>query len=168
MLGISVSASCLSSGRSTLISRRLRWQSTRRKYGELRYVGIGYLDSRLHVLCFSESETGIRVISFRKANSREAKTRYETRGPLTDEEGEVRELMTADLEQFRAAEEILPPPLAEMLGAGKRGPQRAPTKERITIRLSRDVVARFRATGEGWQTRLDTALRDWLDTHSTG
>ena len=46
-----------------------------------------------------------------------------------------------------------------------RGPQKAPTKERITIRLSPDVVQSFRATGEGWQTRIDAALRDWLRTH---
>lgn len=40
------------------------------------------------------------------------------------------------------------------------------TKERITIRLSPDVVGRFRATGAGWQTRMDAALRDWLKEHS--
>jgi len=43
-----------------------------------------------------------------------------------------------------------------------RGPQRTPTKERITIRLSHDVVEQFRATGDGWQTRIDTALQEWL------
>lgn len=45
-------------------------------------------------------------------------------------------------------------------------PPAAVTKERITIRLSRDVVAQFRATGDGWQTRMDAALKDWLKTHS--
>lgn len=40
-----------------------------------------------------------------------------------------------------------------------------PVEERITIRLSRDVVERFRATGEGWQTRIDAALRDYLKAH---
>jgi uncharacterized protein (DUF4415 family) len=39
------------------------------------------------------------------------------------------------------------------------------TKERITIRLSRDVVTQFRSTGSGWQTRLDAALREYLATH---
>ncbi|OHC75731.1 MAG: hypothetical protein A3G18_02725 [Rhodospirillales bacterium RIFCSPLOWO2_12_FULL_58_28] len=39
------------------------------------------------------------------------------------------------------------------------------TKERITIRLSREVVERFRASGAGWQTRVDAALKDWLKTH---
>ena len=43
----------------------------RREYGEVRYVGLGYLAERLHVLCFAEAPDGIRVISFRKANFRE-------------------------------------------------------------------------------------------------
>jgi uncharacterized DUF497 family protein len=47
----------------------------RREYGELRYIAIGYLDRRLHILCFVSTTTGIRVVSFRKANAREA-TRY--------------------------------------------------------------------------------------------
>ena len=49
----------------------------------------------------------------------------------------------------------------------RRGrPPTAVTKERITIRLSRDVVDTFRSTGDGWQTRMDSALKDWLKTHS--
>jgi len=47
------------------------WQDARRDYTEVRIVALGYLDDRLHVLVFSETEHGIRVISFRKANSRE-------------------------------------------------------------------------------------------------
>lgn len=49
---------------------------------------------------------------------------------------------------------------------GERGPQKAAVKERITIRLSPEVVSRFRATGPGWQTRVDDALADWLSAHS--
>ncbi|MCC4261569.1 BrnT family toxin [Pseudomonas aestusnigri] len=45
----------------------------RRDYGETRYRGFGYLDGRLHALVFVETENGIRVISFRKANKREVK-----------------------------------------------------------------------------------------------
>jgi uncharacterized protein (DUF4415 family) len=48
----------------------------------------------------------------------------------------------------------------------RRGPNRMPVKERVTIRLSRDVVAHFRAGGAGWQTRMNDALADWLKTHS--
>jgi uncharacterized DUF497 family protein len=45
---------------------------TRKAHGETRYIALCYLDRRLHVLCFTETETGIRVISLRKANAREA------------------------------------------------------------------------------------------------
>ncbi len=53
----------------------------------------------------------------------------------------------------------LPEPLkAKLLGR----PKAAQTKERITIRLSPEVVQAFRATGDGWQTRMDAALKEWL------
>lgn len=48
-------------------------QDDRKDYPEPRYVAVGYLDNRLHVLCFTPVQGGIRVISFRKANAREAK-----------------------------------------------------------------------------------------------
>jgi uncharacterized protein len=54
----------------------IRSIDTRRDYGETRHVALGYLDMRLHVLCFVETATGIRVISFRRANAKESR-RYE-------------------------------------------------------------------------------------------
>lgn len=42
---------------------------------------------------------------------------------------------------------------------GERGPQKSPTKEMISIRLSREVLDYFRSTGEGWQTRMDDTLK---------
>jgi uncharacterized protein (DUF4415 family) len=38
-----------------------------------------------------------------------------------------------------------------------RGKQKAPTKALISLRVSRDVLGPFRATGGGWQTRMDEA-----------
>ena len=83
--------------------------------------------------------------------------------PLIDAKGEVRELNAADIKRFRPAKEALPKTLQTKLNV--RGPQKTPTKERITIRLSPEVVQRFRDTGDGWQTRVDTALKDWLKSH---
>ncbi|MBI0473882.1 hypothetical protein D9601_00705 [Sphingomonas sp. MA1305] len=40
-----------------------------------------------------------------------------------------------------------------------RGAQAAPTKQQVTLRLDRDVLAKFRATGPGWQARINAALR---------
>lgn len=83
--------------------------------------------------------------------------------PLTDAKGEVRELTAKDLKAFRSGRAALPESLQRKVGV--RGQQKSPTKERITIRLSREVLQRFRATGEGWQTRMDAALKEWLKRH---
>ena len=45
----------------------------RRDYGEERIVAFGYLDKRLHALCFTQTAGGMRVISFRRANYKEAR-----------------------------------------------------------------------------------------------
>ena len=45
----------------------------RKEYNETRVIAIGTLGDRVHVLCFTETTDGIRVISFRKANDREVK-----------------------------------------------------------------------------------------------
>lgn len=88
--------------------------------------------------------------------------------PLIDTDGEVRQLTADDLKKFQPASKVLPTTLQEKVGMRRRGPQKDPTKERITIRLSSSVVEDFRATGPGWQSRIDTALRDWLITHRPG
>ena len=46
---------------------------TRRDYGEVRLRALGLLSSRVHALVFAETASGIRVISFRKANKREVR-----------------------------------------------------------------------------------------------
>lgn len=59
------------------------------------------------------------------------------------------------------------PPLTEAelarLASGawtrRRGPQQAPTKVRVGVRLDADVVERLRASGPGWQGRLNATLR---------
>jgi uncharacterized protein (DUF4415 family) len=43
---------------------------------------------------------------------------------------------------------------------GKRGPQKAPTKKLVSLRLSPEVIDHFKADGPGWQTRIDRTLRE--------
>ena len=54
------------------------------------------------------------------------------------------------------ATDLTPEILASIV---RRGPQKAPTKVAVSIRLSPDVVAHFKAKGPGWQSRIDDALR---------
>jgi uncharacterized DUF497 family protein len=51
-------------------------EDIRHSYPERRFIAMGYLEDRLHVLCFTPIKGGVRIISFRKANLREV-TRYE-------------------------------------------------------------------------------------------
>ena len=52
-------------------------EDTRHEYPERRFVAVGFIGQRLHVMCFTPISGGIRVISLRKANVREVR-RYES------------------------------------------------------------------------------------------
>jgi uncharacterized protein (DUF4415 family) len=47
-------------------------------------------------------------------------------------------------------------------GIRRRGAQKAPKKVSTTIRLSSEVIDHFRMTGDGWQSRIDGALKEWI------
>jgi uncharacterized protein (DUF4415 family) len=57
--------------------------------------------------------------------------------------------------------------LAAKRKQGERGAQRSPTKQSVSIRYSPEVIEYFKATGAGWQTRINEALRDWVATHGS-
>lgn len=42
-----------------------------------------------------------------------------------------------------------------------------PVKEQVAVRFDAEVLAYFRATGKGWQTRMNDALKEWLKEHVT-
>jgi len=88
---------------------------------------------------------------------------------IADAPGEDREMTEKELSSWSNAfvthsqEE-----LRTELKKRRRGKGRKPTKCSVTVRYDQDVIAAFRATGKGWQTLLNAAVRDWLRTHSPG
>jgi uncharacterized protein (DUF4415 family) len=46
---------------------------------------------------------------------------------------------------------------------GKRGPQKAPTKKLVSLRISAEVIEHFKSTGRGWQTRIDSTLPESIN-----
>jgi uncharacterized protein (DUF4415 family) len=46
-----------------------------------------------------------------------------------------------------------------------RPPLAAPKKAPVTLRLDVDVLAALKATGKGWQTQVNDAMREWVKTH---
>jgi uncharacterized protein (DUF4415 family) len=75
---------------------------------------------------------------------------------------------TADmLTGERPAKEFFSPAVyAELCAIRKRGPKNKPLKVPTTIRFDADVLATLKASGKGWQTRVNDAVKDWLRTHS--
>ena len=65
-----------------------------------------------------------------------------------------------DPEDGDVTEEALQQALAERRERlRRRGAQAAPTKKQVTLRLDPDVIDKFRATGPGWQARINAALK---------
>ena len=75
-----------------------------------------------------------------------------------------------DFRRARPALEMLPREAVEAIRRyrGQRGPQKSPTKELISLRVDRDVAAAYRATGPGWQTRANEALRAYAKKANLG
>ena len=54
--------------------------------------------------------------------------------------------------------------LAQKRALGR--PKSAAPKASTTIRFDADVLAGLKATGRGWQTRVNDAMKDWLHKHT--
>lgn len=60
------------------------------------------------------------------------------------------------------------PATEQELAKARRGRPRLPLAKRpLTVRYDADVIEAFKATGPGWQTRMNDALREWLQEHGT-
>ena len=87
--------------------------------------------------------------------------------PMIDKDGEVRALTAEDLKRFRPLSTANPVLAAKIKkGVGERGPQKAPTKIPINLRLSPEVAKYFRAEGKGWQSRINQVLKEYVAQHS--
>ncbi|MDD5295887.1 MAG: BrnA antitoxin family protein [Rhodocyclaceae bacterium] len=86
---------------------------------------------------------------------------------LVDEENP--EWTADDFANARPASEVLPGIFGAKVAGEMLKPRGRPRaehpKERINIRLSHEVVEHFKASGQGWQTRIDSALRQFITEH---
>ncbi|SIQ46253.1 Uncharacterized conserved protein, DUF4415 family [Rhizobium sp. RU33A] len=76
-----------------------------------------------------------------------------------DEVGDNPEMTEAEIAELRPFREVFPD-LAEAIDRKLAGrPKAENPKKAISLRLDQDVIDRFKATGDGWQSRMNEALR---------
>ena len=81
-----------------------------------------------------------------------------SKGPLPPDYDDNPEWTEEDFARARPADEVFPPELAALL-VRKPGRPAGATKEQVSLRIDRDVLARFREGGVGWQSRMNEVLR---------
>jgi uncharacterized protein (DUF4415 family) len=135
-------------------------QDRRKDYGELRIRAFGFIGHRLHALVFKpvDGEFGSSACAGRihERKSTMSKRKHPEAVDLENPEwtaGDFRRTIT-----FKELPKTLK---ATLRGPGR--PRKSAPKVPVSLRLSPEVVEGFKATGKGWQSRLDTALREWLD-----
>ena len=91
-----------------------------------------------------------------------------THKPLTNAAGDVREVTLADLKQFKPTVDVLAGLVSddvatELLTKRKPGrPKTVAPKVYTGMRLDADVLAHFKSEGQGWQTRINNALKSLI------
>ncbi len=82
-----------------------------------------------------------------------------SKSPPPDDFDENPEWTEATTLRARPASEVHPPEIVALLVKRRPGRPAGSDKERIALRVDRDVVTHFRDGGAGWQSRMNEALR---------
>ncbi|MGP1677268.1 MAG: BrnA antitoxin family protein [Burkholderiales bacterium] len=77
-------------------------------------------------------------------------------------------VITAAAKADPDAQPLTPKQLKSMIPmrALRGRPKSASTKQLVSVRYSPEVLAYFKSTGEGWQSRMDRVLREYVTRHS--
>ena len=78
--------------------------------------------------------------------------------------------ITAAAQSDPDAQPLTPKQLKAMvpIQALRGRPKSAHAKQLVSVRYSPEVLAYFKSTGEGWQSRMDGVLREYVTRHQRG
>jgi uncharacterized protein (DUF4415 family) len=82
--------------------------------------------------------------------------------PTTEEDIHINAGIAADSDTFELSDAAFKR-LKPIRGRGR--PLGSGKKVQMTVRFDAEIIDTFKSTGEGWQTKMNDALRDWLKTH---
>ncbi|HFW4798935.1 TPA: BrnA antitoxin family protein [Salmonella enterica subsp. diarizonae serovar 60-67:z35:-] len=87
--------------------------------------------------------------------------------PSDEEDAKLREAAKSDPDTMLLEDEAVKlVPYSQLKSLRRKGrPVSDCPKVSVNVRYSPEVVDAFRATGSGWQTRMNAALKDWLRKH---
>src|SRR5438876_790764 len=108
-------------------------------YGERREIAIGWIDDWLYVYIYTlrGDEDDAALIAAAEADP--------DNPPLTE----------GDWRRMRPAYLVRPELVARQLRRERGRPKSQAPKQQVTLRIDRDVLEKFRATGDGWQSRIN-------------
>lgn len=81
--------------------------------------------------------------------------------PTPEEDAEIQRGIDADPDTFVPTDAQF----AQMKRRGAGRPRIDNPKVSLTVRYDADVIDGFKSRGDGWQTQMNDALREWLATH---
>ena len=142
-------------------------EDTRQHYGELRFQLLGFIVGRLHAMVCTPREDKFHVIRRPKKGKSSTMSTLKTQSntPVTPDTDNPA-WSAKNFSQARPAPEVLPHIFSkartESLLTPRGRPKADVTKVRVGIRLSQEVVDHFKASGDGWQTRIDAVLRQFI------
>lgn len=87
--------------------------------------------------------------------------------PTPEEDAAIARGIAADPDTYELTDAEIDAmvPFPEFVAKKLGRPKLEHPKEQVSIRYDADILATFRASGPGWQTRMNDALREWLETH---
>jgi uncharacterized protein (DUF4415 family)/uncharacterized DUF497 family protein len=135
------------------------WPDLRRLYGEPRSAGIGYIGLRLHLVCSPTVATCAASSACERPTPERwrdmPKLKAGTLIPTPEEDAAINAGIAADPDTV----ELTDADLAQLRPLRGRPPLARP-KAALTMRVDADVLDALKATGPGWQTRINELLRD--------
>lgn len=90
----------------------------------------------------------------RESTSKESLTDWERLDALQDEDIDLSDMPEITPDMFAKA-------------VVRRGLKPTPSKQQVTIRLDDDVLEWFRAQGKGYQTRINSLLRAYMEAQQS-
>ncbi len=94
-----------------------------------------------------------------------SKRKTQSHTPDTDNPAWTAEDLAKAIPASEVLGQLFSPERRQSLLTPRGRPKADVTKVRVGIRLSPEVLDHFKASGDGWQTRIDAALRQYISEH---